>query len=56
VGAGRRAPLVAVERPAVVPLSFAQSRMWFLNRFEGGVATYNMPIALRISESEWLKG
>ena len=47
--AGRREPLVAGERPAVVPLSFAQSRLWFLDRFEGGVATYNMPIAFRIS-------
>ena len=47
--AGRREPLVAGERPAVVPLSFAQSRLWFLNQFEGGVATYNMPTAFRIS-------
>ncbi len=46
---GRRKPLVAGPRPAVVPLSFAQQRMWFRNRFEGGVATYTEPAALRIS-------
>ena len=45
---GGRKPLLAGARPAVVPLSYAQSRMWFLNRFEGGTATYNIPIALRI--------
>ncbi|SNS43135.1 non-ribosomal peptide synthase domain TIGR01720/amino acid adenylation domain-containing protein [Actinomadura meyerae] len=36
------------ERPAVLPLSYAQQRQWFLNRFEGPSATYNMPVALRI--------
>ncbi|MET0993174.1 MAG: amino acid adenylation domain-containing protein, partial [Mycobacterium sp.] len=44
---GGRKPLLAGARPAVVPLSYAQSRMWFLDRFEGGVATYNMPTAFR---------
>ncbi|WP_156745321.1 non-ribosomal peptide synthetase, partial [Mycobacterium sp. 1165178.9] len=46
---GGRKPLLAGGRPAVLPLSYAQSRMWFLNQFEGGVATYNMPTAFRIS-------
>jgi amino acid adenylation domain-containing protein/thioester reductase-like protein/non-ribosomal peptide synthase protein (TIGR01720 family) len=45
----RRKPFVPGEGSSVIPLSFAQSRMWFLNRFEDGVATYNLPIAFRIS-------
>ncbi|WP_411551175.1 amino acid adenylation domain-containing protein, partial [Mycolicibacterium conceptionense] len=48
-GAGGREPLIPQQRPAVIPLSYAQQRLWFLNRFEDGAATYNMPIAFRIN-------
>ncbi|MDV6277719.1 amino acid adenylation domain-containing protein [Rhodococcus erythropolis] len=47
-GAGGRTALVARPRPAVIPLSLAQQRMWFLSRFDPDSAVNNIPIALNL--------
>ncbi|NKY52405.1 amino acid adenylation domain-containing protein [Nocardia vermiculata] len=60
----RGVELGSIQRPDVLPLSLAQQRMWFLNRFDQyedadaaaseeqtGAAAYNLPFALRLTGS-----
>ncbi|HEX2079821.1 MAG TPA: amino acid adenylation domain-containing protein, partial [Longimicrobium sp.] len=41
-------PVVPTERTGALPLSFAQERLWFIDRLEPGSAVYNIPVAWRL--------
>ncbi len=42
-------PLSAAERTGPLPLSFAQERLWFLDRLMPGSPIYHVPVALRLT-------
>ncbi|MFJ8039081.1 amino acid adenylation domain-containing protein [Kitasatospora sp. NPDC096147] len=50
-GRAARPALVAGPRPAELPLSAAQQRLWLIQQLEGTSAAYNFPLVLRLRGS-----
>ncbi|HSK74824.1 MAG TPA: amino acid adenylation domain-containing protein, partial [Thermoanaerobaculia bacterium] len=42
-------PLEPVPRDGLLPASFSQRRLWFLDRLQPGSPAYNLPVAVRLS-------
>jgi amino acid adenylation domain-containing protein len=50
-GAVEAPPIVPVARDGDLPLSFAQERLWFVDRLEPGSPVYHMPLHYRLTGS-----